>query len=395
MPLRKRGQRSRRPLPVSRGEDAVVSRPSRPRLLQVLRLRCRRRRHHVRAEGGEPDVRRRRPRARGQSRHRARAREPARGPRAQRARGDLRSQPPRRRLLRAHARRAARIARREPTANGAASRRRRSSDSASATRPTRGTASSTSSSAHGVELALAAKAGLLKRGQRGYYDFYRNRLMVPTYSTTGEVIAFGGRALGDAEPKYLNTATTPVYTKGHHLFALNLARRAAQSRSHDHRGRGLPRLHRAPPSRLRERGRRAWAPRSPRSKRPSFASTPTTCFSASTATRRAARPQPKPSTWRLRVIEDAGSSVRIVVLPAGRGSRQLRSDARCRRRSSACSTMPSRRLRFRIDAEIDRLRAGFDTPARAGAEGGSARCVRWRRARNGTAGAFTSRGGCR
>ena len=81
----------------------------------------------------------------------------------------------------------------------------------------------------GVDLGLAAKAGLLKSGQRGYYDFYRDRLMIPTYATTGEVLAFGGRAIGDAEPKYLNTSTTPVYTKGHHLFALNLARRAAQS----------------------------------------------------------------------------------------------------------------------------------------------------------------------
>ncbi len=48
--------------------------------------------------------------------------------------------------------------------------------------------------------------------------------MVPTYSTTGEAIAFGGRALGDGEPKYLNTTTTPVYTKGRHLYALNFAR---------------------------------------------------------------------------------------------------------------------------------------------------------------------------
>ena len=46
----------------------------------------------------------------------------------------------------------------------------------------------------------------MKAGQRGYYDFYRDRLMVPTYSTTGEVIAFGGRAIGDGEPKYLNTS---------------------------------------------------------------------------------------------------------------------------------------------------------------------------------------------
>ncbi|BDE05587.1 hypothetical protein WPS_08630 [Vulcanimicrobium alpinum] len=81
---------------------------------------------------------------------------------------------------------------------------------------------------NGVDLELAAKAGLLKPSQRGgFYDFYRNRLMIPTLATTGETIAFGGRALGDAEPKYLNTSTTPVYTKGRYLFALNVARRAA------------------------------------------------------------------------------------------------------------------------------------------------------------------------
>ena len=79
-----------------------------------------------------------------------------------------------------------------------------------------------------VDLAIAAKAGLLKPSQRGgFYDFYRDRLMIPTLATTGETIAFGGRALGDAEPKYLNTTTTPVYTKGRYLFALNVARRAA------------------------------------------------------------------------------------------------------------------------------------------------------------------------
>jgi len=79
-----------------------------------------------------------------------------------------------------------------------------------------------------VDPALAATAGLLKPSQRGgFYDFYRDRLMIPTLANTGETIAFGGRALGDAEPKYLNTATTPVYTKGRFLFALNVARRAA------------------------------------------------------------------------------------------------------------------------------------------------------------------------
>ncbi len=81
----------------------------------------------------------------------------------------------------------------------------------------------------GVDPEISAKAGLIKRGERSFRDFYRARLMVPTYSTTGEVIAFGGRALGDAEPKYLNTSTTPVYTKGRHVFALNIARRAASA----------------------------------------------------------------------------------------------------------------------------------------------------------------------
>ncbi|GAC1302064.1 MAG: hypothetical protein NVSMB19_10960 [Vulcanimicrobiaceae bacterium] len=82
----------------------------------------------------------------------------------------------------------------------------------------------------GVDLAIAEKAYLVKAGQRGYYDFNRGRLMIPTYATTGEIVAFGGRALDDQEPKYLNTGTTPVYTKGRGLYALNVARRAAAAR---------------------------------------------------------------------------------------------------------------------------------------------------------------------
>jgi DNA primase len=84
--------------------------------------------------------------------------------------------------------------------------------------------------ANGVDPAVAITAGLLKAGERSPYDFYRNRLMIPTYSTTGEVVAFGGRALDDAQPKYLNTSTTPVYSKGRSLYALNVARRAAAQR---------------------------------------------------------------------------------------------------------------------------------------------------------------------
>jgi DNA primase catalytic core len=79
-----------------------------------------------------------------------------------------------------------------------------------------------------VPAEIAQKAGLIKANDRGgYRDFYRERLMIPTFATTGETIAFGGRALDGKEPKYINTATTPVYTKGRYLYALNVARRAA------------------------------------------------------------------------------------------------------------------------------------------------------------------------
>ncbi len=81
----------------------------------------------------------------------------------------------------------------------------------------------------GIDLALAARAGLVRARPQGdgYYDFFRNRLMFPIYNLTGEVIAFGGRTLGDDVAKYINTENTAAYTKGRHVYALNLARRAA------------------------------------------------------------------------------------------------------------------------------------------------------------------------
>jgi DNA primase len=81
----------------------------------------------------------------------------------------------------------------------------------------------------GVDVQIALAAGLVKaRGEgRGVYDVFRNRIMIPTYATTGEIVAFGGRALADENPKYLNTGTTPVYTKGRFVYALNVARRSA------------------------------------------------------------------------------------------------------------------------------------------------------------------------
>jgi len=84
-----------------------------------------------------------------------------------------------------------------------------------------------------IDLQLAVRAGLISMRQResGYIDFFRRRLMLPVFNLTGEVIAFGGRALSDDQPKYLNTRNTSVYTKGQHVYGLHIARRA--SAAHD------------------------------------------------------------------------------------------------------------------------------------------------------------------
>jgi len=69
------------------------------------------------------------------------------------------------------------------------------------------------------------KAGLLlERHGGGYYDRFRNRVTFPIYDSGGTLIGFGGRAIGDETPKYLNSPETPVFRKGRELYALNLAK---------------------------------------------------------------------------------------------------------------------------------------------------------------------------
>ena len=58
----------------------------------------------------------------------------------------------------------------------------------------------------------------------GFFDKFRGRLMFPITDAQGKVVAFGGRILGEGEPKYLNSPETALYTKGHHLFGLNQSR---------------------------------------------------------------------------------------------------------------------------------------------------------------------------
>lgn len=214
----------------------------------------------------------------------------------------------------------------------------------------------------GVDLAVAATAGLVKSGQRGYYDFYRDRLMIPTYSTTGEVVAFGGRALGTGEPKYLNTSTTPVYTKGRHLYALNVARRAAQ----DERTLIVVEgyldciaLHQAGfPNAVASLGT-SFTPEQAAELR-KYAEYVYLCFDGDAAGNAAAT---KAVEIASKAIEHTGSSVRVVLLPPGEDP-----DTFVRERGpEAFRTLLEQAklaIEFRLDAEVDRLRAGFDTASK-------------------------------
>ena len=82
--------------------------------------------------------------------------------------------------------------------------------------------------ARGFTPAEMQEAGLTVRRKEGngHYDRFRHRLIFPIRDAAGRVVAFGGRALGDAEPKYLNSPETPTYVKGEHLYGLDVARDA-------------------------------------------------------------------------------------------------------------------------------------------------------------------------
>jgi DNA primase len=78
----------------------------------------------------------------------------------------------------------------------------------------------------GFEQEWIKESGLIKRSKNrdSYYDLFRDRIIFPILDYQGNVVGFGGRAVEDAVPKYLNTPETEVYVKRHHLFGLYQAR---------------------------------------------------------------------------------------------------------------------------------------------------------------------------
>ena len=75
------------------------------------------------------------------------------------------------------------------------------------------------------------KAGLIVQNKSGgFYDKFRNRLILPVVDVRGDVVGFGSRVIDKSEPKYMNTSETPVYSKRRVLYGLNLAKKTKASR---------------------------------------------------------------------------------------------------------------------------------------------------------------------
>lgn len=77
----------------------------------------------------------------------------------------------------------------------------------------------------GFRDSVLAPSGLVKKGERGsLYDVFRNRLIIPIRDVSGNIVAFGGRDLGDALPKYINSPENALYKKSRVLYGLHEAR---------------------------------------------------------------------------------------------------------------------------------------------------------------------------
>ena len=91
----------------------------------------------------------------------------------------------------------------------------------------RGTAFGAAMQALGIEEGVLLEAGLLRRRDDGIVmPRFRGRLLFPIHDLRGRIVAFGGRILGDGEPKYLNSPETPIFHKGKLLYHLHAARHA-------------------------------------------------------------------------------------------------------------------------------------------------------------------------
>jgi len=74
------------------------------------------------------------------------------------------------------------------------------------------------------EEIVAADLGRISERDGALFDSFRQRIIFPTWSVQGDVVAFGARAMGDQQPKYLNTSETPVFSKSRFMYGLDRAK---------------------------------------------------------------------------------------------------------------------------------------------------------------------------
>lgn len=85
-------------------------------------------------------------------------------------------------------------------------------------------------SKRGINANLLQEAGLVLPGKRqGFYDKFRDRVMIPIKNPRGQVVGFGGRVIDKGEPKYLNTGETPWFNKRMILFGYDVAAKAIKT----------------------------------------------------------------------------------------------------------------------------------------------------------------------
>ena len=76
----------------------------------------------------------------------------------------------------------------------------------------------------GYDEKTMMRLGLISESKGKYFDKFRSRVIFPIINTRNKVIGFGGRIIGDGEPKYLNSQETPVFSKKNNLYGLNITR---------------------------------------------------------------------------------------------------------------------------------------------------------------------------
>ena len=78
--------------------------------------------------------------------------------------------------------------------------------------------------AKGTDEKVLLELGLISEKNGKYYDKFRNRVIFPIINTSGKVIGFGGRAIGEAMPKYLNSPENIIFQKKNNIYALNISK---------------------------------------------------------------------------------------------------------------------------------------------------------------------------